>query len=209
MHRSRIGFTVSSNGAVSVINSDYYPNIDIDLIPGITADRALEIAQTDFLALSSADTVRIKKDPELIVLPVEGDNSYSYVLAYNLALAFKGLQAVFNETYFVDATTGDVIERYSNLKSGTLNGTISYNYWPEHDYDTQQSSPYKTGTVDLTLLTGWVARTTTSSSAGYYNFANISIQPYYIYPRFNNSYVKIINEGPTASNQRTPTSSYS
>ena len=82
VYRANVGFTVHENGNVVLVGSDVYPDISIDATPSISSDEALKIAQSNFMELTGTDSLVIRKEPELIIFPVENEKKfqlYSFV----------------------------------------------------------------------------------------------------------------------------------
>ena len=135
VYGSSVGFTVNANGRIPVVGIQYYPHIDVNTTPSLSAPEAVEIAVTDFAARGLSDSIVIDSSPELVVLPVEKNDKYEYVLTYRLEL--DTYEGGYSESYFIDATNGSIEKKYSNVLRGTLYGCIQYRYWPEHHDDSE------------------------------------------------------------------------
>ncbi len=209
VYHSGVGFTIFPNGAVPVIGAEYYPDVEISTAPNLTADKIIEIAQASFGDLGSMDSVVVRKEPELTILPIETPEDYAYFLVYHIELESEGSQKPLSEAYFIDANNGDIVKQYSNIMDGSLSGYISYRYWPKHYYDATETVTYANSSVELINYLGRVAATQNTQSNGGYYFGNLAIQPFYVYPRFRNSYVRVWNESPSTSPLLYPTTTYS
>jgi len=88
VYRSYLGYTVYEDGNIISLGSDIHPDIWMDVSPSITESQALQIAKEKFSELSEIETPNIRKSPELTILPIENENSYTYYLVYNIELDF-------------------------------------------------------------------------------------------------------------------------
>lgn len=116
VYRSSFGYTIYENGNIISIGSYVYPNISIDVNPKITKDKALNIAFNKFKKLSKINIPNIRKQPELMILPIEKENGYGYYFVYNIELEYINSTNLFSQAYFIDAKNGNIIMEYSNIK---------------------------------------------------------------------------------------------
>lgn len=191
VYYSSIGFTVFENGRIPLVGIDYYPDINVEPTPRVSAEEALRIAQEDFTLLSQSDSIITSQLPTLWIFPVENDDSYTHYLAYRLELKYRGFQSMFNESYFVDAHSGEILLRYSNILDASIYGTVSIKYWPEHHYDTQSTGKARREKVRLYNYIGQYLDTDYTSTTGYYNFPNLAVSYYYVRSKLEGSYVKL------------------
>ncbi|MBC8346919.1 MAG: T9SS type A sorting domain-containing protein [Candidatus Marinimicrobia bacterium] len=192
VYRANIGFTIHENGNVVLVGSDAYPDISIDAAPSLSSSEALDIAKSNFAGLSGTDSVEIRKEPELIILPVENDTVYDYFLTYNIELEYIDSLSVFSEAYFIDANTGNIINHFSNLLDGWINGTVNINYWPEHYYDSQSSNAYKYAKIKITSVSGSTQYQYTNAN-GYYIFSNLAGNPHWVRANLEGNYIALYN----------------
>lgn len=110
------------NGKVTAINGRYYQIVDIDTIPVITHDEAVEFFKYD---LNKADLLERDKNSKLIIYPVnEGD----YRLAYEIVLE-KPIG--YSMTGIIDAKSGEVLLKYSNINYDELTIGLGIGYHGE------------------------------------------------------------------------------
>ena len=93
--------------AVSVFGT-IHPDIAIDATPALSMEQARARA-----VASTGGQLLPDREPELLVLPREGGESAPYVLAWQVHVATRG--DVFS--LFVDAKTGDEIQRITHIKT--------------------------------------------------------------------------------------------
>ncbi|MBO8130205.1 MAG: right-handed parallel beta-helix repeat-containing protein [Candidatus Marinimicrobia bacterium] len=194
VYRANVGFTVHENGNVVLVGSDVYPDISIDATPSISSDEALKIAQSNFMELTGTDSLVIRKEPELIIFPVENEKNFSYILSYNIELEYIDSLNVYSQVYFINAKTGEIIKEYSNIMNDCINATLNYKYWPEHYYDQQSGDQvYRNSKVRLYNLLGQAVDTKNTNSTGYVSFCNLAYNTYFLTAKFENSYVRLRN----------------
>ena len=126
------------NGSVNMANGFYYLDIDIPTTPGIPEASAITAAISD-MALT-----RIVKDQstaELLVYPTDE----GYELVYNVNVLIE--EPYTNWQYIINAQTGEVVEKYSNVS----------NIYSLDDNSSQDHEAYKVTTKKhnpLTMVTG-------------------------------------------------------
>lgn len=174
-----------------LVGSDAYPDISINATPSLSSDEVLNIAKSNFAGLSGKDSVEIRKDPELIILPVENDLGYDYFLTYNIELEFINSASVFSEAYFIDAKNGNIVRQYSNIRDASLYGTVSIRYWPDHYDDSTVVSGAEHERVRLYNYLGQYVGTRYTSSSGYYNFSGVSPGSYRVLSRLEGRYLRL------------------
>lgn len=99
VRQTRDGLTISIFGSLQ-------PDIDLDTTPVVSSERAAEIIEQ-----SAGSRFAGRKRPSLVVLPMAGG---AHALAWQAQLRTAENDLVM---YFVDATTGDLLLQYSNLKT--------------------------------------------------------------------------------------------
>ena len=94
------------NGELTGINGEYYQIFDVDIVPLITKEKAIEFFRND---LAKEGLKEISEESRLVIYPVKyGD----YYLAYQITFE-KG--AGYNMTGIIDARTGEILFKYSNV----------------------------------------------------------------------------------------------
>ncbi len=78
VYRADVGYTLLLNGNIELFGSDAYPDISLDVSHKLSGNEALQIAETHFKELSKSDTLTIRKEPELIILPIEKEDDYCF-----------------------------------------------------------------------------------------------------------------------------------
>ncbi|MHA1830338.1 MAG: FlgD immunoglobulin-like domain containing protein, partial [Candidatus Helarchaeota archaeon] len=195
IYNAYVSFTIHKNGNVPLIGSDVYPDIDIETTPEITPANSIEIAKISYKNLILNDSIYIRKGPNLIIYPMEGENKYHYYLAYELELDYfdSNRNHIASEGYIIDAKNGNILKTYSNVKNACAYGTLYYKYWPE-DQNDPESDPtsYKSGKVEFRdILYGELIGSTYTNSSGYYNYCNLVPGVSILIATLENAYVKI------------------
>ena len=118
------------NNVLTTVTGTYIPGLNINTVPDLDSDRAVEIAVRDISPAASQPSL---KESELVVFPWEGDT----YLCWRLILARTAPYD--RREYFIDAHDGRVVYSYSRLISvndvgsgigsmGLLRNTIETNY---------------------------------------------------------------------------------
>jgi bacillolysin len=108
-------------GTLYCVNGRYHPSIEMNTTPVLNSKRAVDISVDDILNNS---VLAIDQDPtfylsmnsknELVIYPMNG----TYYLAFKIdtPLYFDELGA-YEWRYFIDAQTGNILNKYNNLKT--------------------------------------------------------------------------------------------
>jgi Zn-dependent metalloprotease len=114
----------NTKGQAYEVNGQYVPDIDVSVIPSITAEVATQIAQADLKSLENPIGT-LTKAPELVVFArdTEPRLAYEITLAYRVPGANPG-----RWRYWIDGLQGKILLRYNDIKRispPTSNGTNS------------------------------------------------------------------------------------
>lgn len=118
IYRADVGYTIHENGNVVSMGSDAFPDISLDVSYKIYSEEALNIAKAKFYTLSNVITPDVRKEPELVILPVENKINYDFYLCYNIELEYFGYNGPYSQAYYIDAKNGIIINEYSNIMDG-------------------------------------------------------------------------------------------
>jgi bacillolysin len=99
-------------GSLSLVNGRYYPGIQAGTLPGLSPERAVDIARAGGPADSE---LSLRFPPALVIWPVET----GYALAYKILLSKRGKEIL----SFVDAVSGQVLLQYDDVKTEAAIGT--------------------------------------------------------------------------------------
>ncbi len=152
---SEIILHADARGVVKLMNGQLVDDIDVDVTPRITADQAFEIAKKHVGArtfrwqdpVKEAILKQVYNDPsktwkptpELVIAPNKGRFLGSdFRLAYKLMLPTEEPVAG-NWTYFIDAHTGEVINRWNSMHSVNAVGTGNSLYSGTVDINTNDT----------------------------------------------------------------------
>lgn len=102
---------VDARGSVIGAASSYEPGLSLTTIPALPADAAVRAAELDARGGKSSGA------PELVILPLESTGRAH--LAWKVKLGASGAAW----RYYVDATTGQILFRYNNLRFLCATGT--------------------------------------------------------------------------------------
>ncbi|MBC8042724.1 MAG: M4 family metallopeptidase [Rhizobacter sp.] len=126
------------------INGRVLPGLSMDVIPTVTAERAVQAAMVEntgaeFRWLNQAAEQSLKEvfndnartwtpTPELVISPAQGDfEKGEYRLAWKFTLAINAPTPA-NYEYFVDAKSGAVINKFNSIHTADAGGTGTSNY---------------------------------------------------------------------------------
>jgi len=97
-------------GKVYCINGRYYDDINIETVPELEEESAVEIAKNDLFDME----YRLLNEPELTIFPAETE----YYLTHKVTLRKRTSEMI----YFINAWTGEVILKYDNIKTAAAIG---------------------------------------------------------------------------------------
>lgn len=140
---SQLILHASSSGDLREINGRFRPNLNIDVTPAISSERALKIAldelgPTQYRWLNTEQEESIKEVfnddsrtwkpvPKLMIAPVNGNfNDSEYRLAWKMTIAADGSK-LGNWEYFIDAQNGEIINKFNSIPDVSASGTSNYN----------------------------------------------------------------------------------
>ncbi len=136
---SDISLTIFKNGNIMAFGAEYYDNIDVPSIPKISYQTAVQNASSNITKEKVKDILLSK--PELKILPYIKGNNVSYRLVYEHQYETNGQKELF--TSLVDANTGNVLWRFSNLMSSKTEFQVRGLIQEKHPTDEQVSKPFK------------------------------------------------------------------
>jgi Zn-dependent metalloprotease len=106
-------------GQLVGINGEYYEIKDFDTFPLITKDMAVGLFKAD---LGKSNLVEKEKESKLIIYPIKDED---YHLAYKAILA-EGI--AYSMTGIIDAKTGEILLKYSNIKDEAITVGLGIGY---------------------------------------------------------------------------------
>ena len=120
------------NFYASSANGKYVSNLSLNITPEISVDDAISKAIRMFSMATS------KAVPELVIEPINGIyQKGDYRLCWKLSI--QGINISDAWTIFIDAHTGDLVHKISNISSGDITGTLGTHYYGAQqiqlDYD--------------------------------------------------------------------------
>ncbi|MGE5433099.1 MAG: M4 family metallopeptidase [Syntrophomonadaceae bacterium] len=131
------------SNTVIEVNGRFTPKIALDVTPSISSSNALQVALSDLgpaeYRWKNPEQEKILKEvykdgnlswepkPELVIAPKNGDfDKGEYRLAWKMQIAVDGAK-LGNYEYFVDAVTGDIINKFNSMADVTGSGVSNYN----------------------------------------------------------------------------------
>ena len=205
VYRGTVGFTLNPSGDVVSFGADVHPNIELSTTPSISQERAISIAERQFLEEPS-DSLAIRNDVSLLVYPDIKD-TVAYHLVYHIELL--GFRPSKGQGYFVDAHTGQIVRQMDLFRHGTLNvnGTLKGQYWPELPNVSQTTeviqelnSPTQITLNVWNLLGQWITSGSVATNATYSLTWNGAVGNYIIKnPQSKGKWVKITNTSDKSS----------
>lgn len=133
----------TSSNDLREMSGRFVPNLNIDVRASISSERALDIALDDLgpaeyrwqnpareqmiQEIFDNESRSWKPDPTLMIAPVNGNfDSGEYRLVWKMMIAVDGTK-LGNWEYFVDAHTGEIINKYNSMPDITGSGDSNYN----------------------------------------------------------------------------------
>lgn len=108
VERAKVKCDVTDKGELTDIVLNYYSNINLDSVPAITRETALELVKEDLGLEESPDS---EPTVELVIFP---DYDGEYYLTWKVRISCQ--DPLGDWFYFVDAKTGEIIHRYDNIR---------------------------------------------------------------------------------------------
>ena len=175
VYLAEVKFSVHENGNVVILGSDVYNNISINVNPNISPEGALEIAKTKFRTLTQSDSINIRKDPEILILPIEGEYEYTYILCYRLQLDDIGTSSIHNRVYFINAQNGEVIKEYTDIKNSeptSISGNVEIQYFEKNNAQIKTDGKWQNGYIAIYDYNGNQIWNGYTDENGYYQSNN-------------------------------------
>ena len=140
---SEINMHSDASNTIIEVNGKFTPDLNLDVIPIVTSENALNIALADLgpaeyrwqndaqekiIKLVYHDKNRTwKPAPELVIAPQNGDfDNGKYKLAWKFEVALDGAKFG-NWEYFIDAKTGEIINKFNSMPDAIGTGVSNYN----------------------------------------------------------------------------------
>lgn len=188
VYSSEIGFTIDPQGIIVSLGARAFPKIDVTTVANIMAPQAITTSIQHF----QCDSIIVKEAPQLVILPIENDSSYTYNLVWKLELMSERPHKDY--VYFVDATNGKVVKEYSNVMEAELYGYITGNYYPVRVNDPPVNGEYSTTNIKIYNVLGQLVATRNTDANGYYYVGGIAYASYYVQVPLENSWIKMKND---------------
>ncbi|MBD3224261.1 MAG: T9SS type A sorting domain-containing protein [Caldithrix sp.] len=111
---------IRKNGRVDMINGFYYPEINISITPSISSNKAIEIVKNDLTIVNPSGQ---SSTTQLVIFPTQEDK---FRLVWKVI--FFAEQPFTDWLYYVDAGSGQVVERFNRIMHVTGIGNV----YPTH-----------------------------------------------------------------------------
>lgn len=165
VYSSRIQFKINSDGKVSRIRSNVFPDLSVSVTPSISQQTAIDSAKRLFNFQESIDSLC---NISYGIFPVINLNSVSDKFVYVITLADGDMPGKW--TYFVDTESGNVITNRKEFSNDIISGSVSGYIYPEHPPQypgsDKQLRSWKIGEVNVRG-----AGTTYTNEFGYYEIS--------------------------------------
>ncbi len=135
---SDISVTIFKNGNIMSVGAEYYNNIDVPATPKISYQTAINMASTGISKKKAKDVILAK--PKLKILPYVTGNNIAYKLVYEHQYETDEYNELF--TSFVDAVSGEVLWRYTNMMHSTKEITVKGQIKERYADDDFTSKPF-------------------------------------------------------------------
>jgi Zn-dependent metalloprotease len=122
VYGSEIGFSVDPQGNIVTLGAFAFPSVSVSSQASVAADLALSTAKREF----QMEKTTVKSYPELFILPVEKVSDYAYRLVWRTELSSVDFGR--DTVYFINAHTGKIVKRFSNVRHDVIYGTVTGNY---------------------------------------------------------------------------------
>ena len=114
---AEVGVTITPTGKLIAAGVRAFPEISVDTSPQISAQSAVQMARA---SLGSGNLSVTDDKTELVILPVELEERYDFRLAWQFSLENDDFTSPVNQTFYIDAKNGELIEVHDNVLSGAM-----------------------------------------------------------------------------------------
>jgi Zn-dependent metalloprotease len=186
VYHVKIGAVVSDSGKIISFSSDYIPEIEIPLEPGISLDDAGTIARNTYDSSDQAGL--IPKEGVLVVFPQISENSPNrdIHLAWKFLLQAELVNPEIDQYFIVDALNGEILVSYPAFVEATISGKVKCQVFPALPTDPLVTVPCANDSV----IVGGADRTATNATGGY-SITGLSPGNYTVNSRLEGPFAKV------------------
>jgi len=123
VHRNFVGLTIKRNGKISVMGSDFQKGINVSTTPEISKGDAIDIAKKEMNFSSIIPGNEVMSISPVIFPLNDTNNTGKYHLTWKINIITD--HPIGDWILFIDANSGEIIYKYSALKSGSINGFVT------------------------------------------------------------------------------------
>ncbi len=139
---SRLTLKMTLDNKVVMFGADVYDDISISVIPDISVTIAENLAGKGLVGSISLS----KAEPELLILPIPGNNKNNYKLVYEVMVSgYDEDKIPFRYRTLVDAITGKILYRQNEVVThapkANLEVDVDATVYPTHSYNPSEVKP--------------------------------------------------------------------
>ena len=131
VERGKVSVHLLTDNSIIGINSSYFTDIDLEIMPHISRESALDLVKSNLQVKS----VPLKIFPAVLVI-FPDEEKEKYYLAWKVRIRLNN--PLGDWIYFIDAGSGEILFKYNNLRFGTVSGMI----FPEFGSDNLGNRPF-------------------------------------------------------------------
>ena len=113
---AEVGLTVTRDGSLVAAGVKAFPDVEVDIRARVPVQAAVQAAR----AHGNLSSAKLGGTPDLIILPVELNDRYTYRLAWRVRLDEISADRSGSKIYFIDAHDEHVIADYDNVLDHSL-----------------------------------------------------------------------------------------
>ncbi|ODS36745.1 MAG: hypothetical protein A7316_02425 [Candidatus Altiarchaeales archaeon WOR_SM1_86-2] len=136
--RAFVGLTLTNEGKVTILGSDFHQGINIPTTPEISKRDAIEVAKSYVNFDNKTD---FTDSIYLVIFPVDK----KYYLAWKVKLFSN--DPLGDWVFFIDANSGKIIYRYNAMRFGSVSGRVTAMIYPEHPAQDQKEVNFTYGHI--------------------------------------------------------------
>jgi hypothetical protein len=188
VYGSLITIRISNRGNIVHFGCDYYPQIELPIIPALSGTDATLAAERDIFST----TITRISEPALMIFPMPEESGFVYKLAYSVDIS---TDEPARWTTIVDANTGELLYRKNDLYFLTVDGYISGQIYPATPFDSLVSRP-----LEYENLTVMGPGDLVTDPNGFFSGLVSDLLYHSLTTAFTGSFVRVVNnQGSNAS----------
>jgi hypothetical protein len=181
----RVDLRLMGDGRLLILGADTYPGVDIDVVPALSVQNAL---QGIIQATGSSPAAARMKASELVIFPKKNGAGEDFSLAWHVEVWTDAPLAHYNG--IVDANTGEILLLIDEIRYGVISGDVYGSIHPQHRSDPSVKLPFRHELVEALGTGGGSAVTDT---LGHFDITVSGMGKRLVKAELKGDYVRVTN----------------